>query len=499
MPKADRMLEAHTGEVLAPGEHVLAAVRALAVGAFGGRLGVVGELLTGAVMQSLLTGESVRRAHRAGFPASPRMVIGMTDRRLLVWKAGWVSHRPVRFLGDVPLERVASISVQPAVDKRRVTFTLLGSTPISVTAYRRDRPERFAENVRRPVPAAVTAARAAEESMPVPPPVIVPTAPPVPVGAAATVGAMAATPAPAFPLPPPGGPPSRPPRPPARSWAQAMPVLESESRSATAAPSADHRRCNQCGTNNSKDALFCVRCFLPFSVEALSAKVPAPVMAPAPKPQPAPTGGGPALESAVRPTLSWGALPTPIKTKGGGSGIVTKLAIAGMAVLLAFVAYEGARAYLDRYSRKHVVVPATIAGMGKIDDPRLQPYIDKLVSLAQKNDITGKAAYYGFYGDPRFYFAAFEYQKAADQSAAAIFSEFAKGYASAGRAKIDLASTTVETTNEATIICARLKGKVKGSICMWSDRDVVGFVQTVRQGIKPTHDLTAVVRFSVES
>src|SRR5947209_13675740 len=105
IPKADRELEAHTSEVLAPGERLVAATRALAVGAFEGRLGIFGELLTGALMQSLLTGESVRRAHRAGFPAAPRMVIGMTDRRLLVWKATLFTHKPVRFLGDISLER----------------------------------------------------------------------------------------------------------------------------------------------------------------------------------------------------------------------------------------------------------------------------------------------------------------------------------------------------------------------------------------------------------
>src|SRR2546423_15674310 len=109
IPKADRQLEPHTSEVLAPGEHLVAATRALSVGAFEGRLGILGELLTGAIMQSLLTGESVRRAHRAGFPAAPRMVIAMTDRRLLVWRAAFFSHKPVRFLGDVPLHRLTAI------------------------------------------------------------------------------------------------------------------------------------------------------------------------------------------------------------------------------------------------------------------------------------------------------------------------------------------------------------------------------------------------------
>src|SRR2546425_1687517 len=166
LPKADRQLEQQASQVLASGEHLVAAARALAVGAFEGRLGVFGELLTGAVMQSLMTGESVRRAHRAQFPAAARMVIGMTDRRLLVWKAALMSHRPVRLLGEIPLARVASVSVQPVVDRRRVTFAFVDAPPVSVPAYKRDHPERFAENFRRPYEASPMIAAVPAEPVP---------------------------------------------------------------------------------------------------------------------------------------------------------------------------------------------------------------------------------------------------------------------------------------------------------------------------------------------
>src|SRR2546430_2091385 len=112
--------------------------------------------------------------------------------------------------------------------------------------------------------------------------------------------------------------------------------------------------------------------------------------------------------------------------------------------------------------------------MGKIDDPSLQGYVGQLESLAQQNGITGKAAFYGFSGSPRFYFAAFEYQKGPNQSADDIFSDFARGYASAGKARIDMATKAVDASEEATIICARIRGGVRGSLCMWTDRDTRG-------------------------
>ena len=134
-----------------------------------------------------------------------------------------------------------------------------------------------------------------------------------------------------------------------------------------------------------------------------------------------------------------------------------------------------------------------------IDDPRLQPYVQQLENLAKENGMVGKAAYYGFSGAPRFYFAAFEHRRSAGETADSIFADFARGYASTGQASIDLKTATSDVSTEAIYICAKVKGKIRGSICMWTDRDVVGFVQTSRQGIQITHDLTAVVRFSVES
>ena len=278
----------------------------------------------------------------------------------------------------------------------------------------------------------------------------------------------------------------------------AMPVTTQSSSAASSGGQItdQSKKCIQCGTSNPENAVFCWRCYVPFA-EQLKQMAPRPAVVAAP-PSPATARIPGALDGAVQTTLSWAAVPAPIKTKDR-SGMVTKLAVAAMVALVAFVAYGGVRDAWARYSKKHVVVPATIAGMGRIDDPAMQPYVRQLETLAQQNGITGKAAYYGFSGQARFYFAAFEYQRGSNQTPDDIFADFARGYASAGKAKIDLATKSMDDQQEATFICARVRGGARGSICMWTDHDIVGFVQTIRQGIKPTHDLTAVVRFSVES
>jgi len=273
-----------------------------------------------------------------------------------------------------------------------------------------------------------------------------------------------------------------------------MPVAQPAAPDSSESQPPDQKKCIQCGSANPGSALFCYRCYVPFGEQPNLVRPVAPSLQSSPAPVRIPG----ALDSAVKPTLSWAAVPAPIKTRYR-SALVTKVAIAVMVALVAFGAYGGARDAWARYTRKHVVVPASIAGMGKIDDPSLQRYVGQLETLAQQNGITGKAAFYGFSGSPRFYFAAFEYQKGPNQSADDIFSDFARGYASAGKAKIDMATKAVDASEEATIICARIRGGVRGSLCMWTDRDTVGFVQTIRQDIRPSHDLAAVVRFSVES
>ena len=45
-------------------------------------------------------------AHASEFPLAPRMVVGLTDKRLLVWASGR-RRRLRRLLGHVPLDRIA--------------------------------------------------------------------------------------------------------------------------------------------------------------------------------------------------------------------------------------------------------------------------------------------------------------------------------------------------------------------------------------------------------
>jgi hypothetical protein len=168
--------------------------------------------------------------------------------------------------------------------------------------------------------------------------------------------------------------------------------------------------------------------------------------------------------------------------------------------IVATVLVGGGRAAWENMHRTHLQVPDAIGGMQHLQDPALDQAVQQLENIAVDNGTTGRAGFYGAPGDPSFFFAAFEYEQSNYRSPDDLFREFSGGFATGGtESTIDLRSKTSDTIGEATFICARLKGKPAGSICMWADHDIVGFVGAFGQGIDRAHALTAEVRTSVES
>jgi hypothetical protein len=202
----------------------------------------------------------------------------------------------------------------------------------------------------------------------------------------------------------------------------------------------------------------------------------------------------PPIGSPLNPALDSSSADLP-----RASFPVRKWAIVAVGVIVAIVAAGAGKAYWDNLQGTHLQVPTAIGGMQRIDDPSLADAVHNLENIATQNHTTGEAAFYGTGGYPNFFFAALEY-RIGDQSPDDLFAEFAQGFASGGsETSVDLGSKTSDTREDATFICARLRGKPTGSVCMWVDKDIVGFVGAYRQGLEAAHALTAVVRNSVET
>jgi hypothetical protein len=122
-------------EVLRPGEPILANVRAAAETSSLGLLG-------GAVVQAFLAGDERRRVEGLGFPAASNMILGVTDRRLLVFRAPFLFTRP-RFRGEVPFEWLQGAFIERRGMSPRVRFVLSSGVEVTFTTYRRDHPDAF--------------------------------------------------------------------------------------------------------------------------------------------------------------------------------------------------------------------------------------------------------------------------------------------------------------------------------------------------------------------
>jgi hypothetical protein len=139
-------LPPHATRVLVPGERLLAAVRAMPVGPFGRSLGIFGGAVVGALVHSVAVSRSVKRAALSRFPMAGRMVIGITDHRVLVWRrGGLLGNRTTRPVGEVSLTRIAKIDVEPVQGRSKLVFTFRDARPVAVEADKRDAPERFAQ------------------------------------------------------------------------------------------------------------------------------------------------------------------------------------------------------------------------------------------------------------------------------------------------------------------------------------------------------------------
>ena len=247
---------------------------------------------------------------------------------------------------------------------------------------------------------------------------------------------------------------------------------------------AGGRPCPDCGIRNSDGAAFCWQCYRSFVQPAMRANMA--ISATGPTPYTSSTGSplNPVPESY-----------TPAPMKASRRAPWSKIAIA---VAVAVAIFAGKMIW-ENSNRTHLQVPAAIGGMQLIDDPRLGEAVQTLEKIASDNGSAGKAGFYGFSGVPSFFFAALEFHSG-DLTPDALFSEFSGSFASSGsKSVIDLGSKTSSTVGEATFICAKVKGKPSGSICMWTDSEVIGFVGAFGQGVNKAQILTAAVRTSVEN
>jgi len=127
MAKHLRDLQAVAVENLAQGERICGA----ALAGYGGKVNTSqpppGLAVMGHHDTQVAVGESIAERYGArpdiSFPSASQMAILLTDRRLLCWSRG-LSGKPKAFIGEVPLDAVASVTCEDRPGARRLQLGL---------------------------------------------------------------------------------------------------------------------------------------------------------------------------------------------------------------------------------------------------------------------------------------------------------------------------------------------------------------------------------------
>jgi hypothetical protein len=446
-------LERHAASVLAPEEQLLAAIRAMPIGLFGGSLGIFTGAAVGAIVQSVAISRSVKKAMLSWFPLAGRMVIGITERRILVWSRGGTMGGITRFVGEVPLGRLLGVTAEPVPGRSKLTFLLRDAQAVVVEADRRDEPERFAQITRHLASGGTLIPPADASSLPWANP-----EPPLePSGLSERVQGSAAPPQPP-PIPPP---------PPVAGWKPQPAAVTAPTLVATSTAVAEEQMkgCAKCDARSPAVAEFCWRCFTSFPGAA----------------KPFSGYAGRRVANAPRESRFFGS------AKVGASALVVVALAAAVLVLT------------NRSERSRIKMPVSIAGAHRIATPQAQQAESQIAQLAKRYGVSGKAGFYGIEDFPTFAVVGFDYHISEEESPQVIFQQFSDGVASANGASVDMDTLTNDNLAGTTYICARVRGSVPGSVCMWSETDVVGFVLAIRQGVKDAKALTTSVRIAIET
>lgn len=116
-------LRSKAGEVMEPSEQLLAAIRTMPRGTTMGTAlgGIVGAAVAGRQAKKASAGQT--EGSIAGSWPMVKSAVGLTDRRLLMYDYTFMG-KPKDLVGQVPLDQVASVSVDKGVtNKVRFTFT----------------------------------------------------------------------------------------------------------------------------------------------------------------------------------------------------------------------------------------------------------------------------------------------------------------------------------------------------------------------------------------
>ncbi|MHB0915921.1 MAG: hypothetical protein ACYC4M_09640 [Thermoleophilia bacterium] len=150
MADQTRKLAKRAREVLESGEDLVAGVRVTLKGTAVGMglavgLGGIGGIAIGSKLMD--KGREAASDH-SGIELTQLMALGLTDRRLIIWKRSQATGKTREIIGEIPLVEVVDVSFEPRKLGDRLTLTLTGDRSLELEVARIDKGQRFADRLK---------------------------------------------------------------------------------------------------------------------------------------------------------------------------------------------------------------------------------------------------------------------------------------------------------------------------------------------------------------
>lgn len=153
MANYTKKMQPIAASVLQPGEILLAGCRANAKGAtnaaaIGGAFGLIGGAVAVAVMRNKAEKEEEGSEDNDGsiaarWPKEPQVAIGLTDRRLLVWKRSMMTAKPTELIAEFPRGQVTSLTAERGKLSDPMTISFADGSAVLVEVVRIDGARRI--------------------------------------------------------------------------------------------------------------------------------------------------------------------------------------------------------------------------------------------------------------------------------------------------------------------------------------------------------------------
>lgn len=137
---------------LHPGEELLCGLRVNLKGTARG----IGIAALGGAAAAVIGGNILKKgqdeAKSAGIPFSQQMALGVTARRILIWKRSQLSGKPTEILGEIPLSDIRSVDFAKAGLGDKLTLHLGEDKSLQLESVKIDKGALFVEALQEVLP-----------------------------------------------------------------------------------------------------------------------------------------------------------------------------------------------------------------------------------------------------------------------------------------------------------------------------------------------------------